>query len=67
MGTVADFFFLGSEITADSDCSHEIKTLAHWEESYDKPRQRITKQRYHFASKGPYSQSYGFPSSHMQM
>ena len=67
MGTVADFFFLGSEITADSDCSHEIKTLAHWEESYDKPRQRITKQRYHFASKGPYSQNYGFSNSHVWM
>ena len=67
MGTVADFIFLGSKITADSDCSHEIKTLAHWEESYDKPRQRITKQRYHFANKGPYSQNYGFSHSHVWM
>ena len=34
---VTDFIFLGSKITADGDCSHEIKTLAPWKESYDKP------------------------------
>ena len=39
--TVAVFIFWGSKITADSDCSHEIKTLAPWKESYDKPRQHI--------------------------
>ena len=39
--TVAVFSFLGSKITADHDCSHEIKTLAPWKESYDKPRQHI--------------------------
>ena len=33
---VTDFIFLGFKITADSDCSHEIKTLAYWKESYDK-------------------------------
>ena len=33
--TVSDFIFLGSKITADGDCSHEIKTLAPWKESYD--------------------------------
>ena len=38
--TVADFF-LGSKITADGDCSHEIKTLTPWKESYDQPRQHI--------------------------
>ena len=37
--TVADFIFLGSKITADGDCSHEIKTLAPWKESNDQPRQ----------------------------
>ena len=42
--TVTDFIFLGSKITADGDCSHEIKTLASWKESYDKPRQHIKKQ-----------------------
>ena len=36
--TVADFIFPGSRITADGDCSHEIKTLAPWKESYDQPR-----------------------------
>ena len=39
--TVADFIFLGSKFTVDSYCSHEIKTLAPWEKSYDKPRQHI--------------------------
>ena len=39
METVADFIFLGSKITADSDCSHEIKTLAPWKKSYDKASQ----------------------------
>ena len=37
--TVSDFVFLGSKITADGDCSHEIKkTLIPWKESYDEPR-----------------------------
>ena len=36
-------------------------------ERYDKPRQPIKKQRHHFANKGPYSQSYVFFSSHVQM
>ena len=36
--TMKDFIFLGSKITADSDSSHEIKTFAHWKESYDQPR-----------------------------
>ena len=36
-------------------------------ESYDKPRQRIKKQRHHFTNKGLYGQSYGFSSSHLQM
>ena len=39
METVRDFIFLGSKITADGDCSHEIKkTLTLWKESYDQPR-----------------------------
>ena len=45
---VTYFIFLGSEISADSDCSHEIKMLAPWRESYKKPRQHIKKQRHHF-------------------
>ena len=35
---VTDFIFLGSKITADDNCSHEIKTFVPWKESYDKPR-----------------------------
>ena len=38
--------------------------FAPWKNRYDKPRQCIKKQRHHFADKGPYSQSYGFSSSH---
>ena len=65
--TVADFFG-GSKITADGDCSHEIKkTLAPWKKSFDKPRQHIKKQRHYFAKKGPYSQSYDFSSSYVRM
>ena len=41
--------------------------LAPWKKIYDKPRQSIKKQRHHFANNGPYSQSYGFSSSCIQM
>ena len=41
--------------------------LAPCKKSYDQPRQHIKKQRYHFADKGPYSQSYDFSSSHIQI
>ena len=43
METVTDFIFLGSNMTADGDCSLEIKTLAPWKKSYDQPRQRTKK------------------------
>ena len=49
MERVRDFIFLCSKITAGADCSHEIKTLAPWKKSYDKPRQRIKMQRHYFA------------------
>ena len=65
METVTDFIFLGSKITADADCSHEIKILAPWKKSYDQPRQHINKQRHYFADRGLSSQSYGFSSSHV--
>ena len=45
----------------------ELKDACSLKESYDKPRQHIKKQRYHFTDKGPYGQSYGFSSSHVQM
>ena len=57
METVTDFLFLGSKMTADGDCSHEIKRRkAPWKKSYDQPRQHIKKQRHCFANKGPSSQ-----------
>ena len=43
VATVTDFIFLGSKITIDGDCRHEIKTLVSWKKSYDKPRQHIKK------------------------
>ena len=61
METVTDFIFLGSKITADGDCSHEMKGYLLLEKSYDKPRQHIKKQRHYFVNKGPFSQGYGFP------
>ena len=64
--TVANFIFLGSKITADGDCSHEIKRHLLLGRN-EIPQQCIKKQRYHFANKGLYSQSYGFPSSHICM
>ena len=67
METVTDFILGGSKITADGDCSHEIKTLAPWKKSYDQPGQHIKKQRHYFAYKGPSSQSYGFSSSQVRM
>ena len=65
--TVSDFIFWGSKITADGDCSHEIKTLAPWKKSYDQPRQHIKKQRHYFVNKGSSSQGYGFSSSYVWM
>ena len=53
-------------LSTDAHIYHWISTLA-WKKSYDKSRQHIKKQRHHFANKGPYSQSYGFSSSHLQM
>ena len=67
METVSGFIFWGSKITADGDCSHEIKTFTPWKESYDQPRQRIQKQRHYFANKGPSSQGYGFSCGHVWM
>ena len=63
METVTDLIFLGSKITADGDCSHEIKTLTPWKKSFDQPRQHIKKQRHYFTNKAPSSLSYGFSSS----
>ena len=64
--TMADFIVLGSKITADSDCSHEIKRhLLLGRKVMTKPRQHIKKQRHYFANKGPSSRGYGFSSHHV--
>ena len=60
METVTDFIYLGSKITVDSDCSHEIKILAPWNKSYDKPRQHIKNRSISLLTKASYSQSYAF-------
>ena len=65
--TMTEFILEGSRITANGDCSHEIKTLAPWKESYDQPKQHIKKQRHYFANIGPSSQGYGFSSGHVWM
>ena len=61
METVRDFIFLGSKISADGDCSHEIKMLAPWNKSYDQPRQHIKKQRHYTANKGSIVKAMVFP------
>ena len=64
---VTDFIFLGSKFTVDSDCSCKIKRLAPWKKGRDQPRQHTKKQKRHFASRGPYSESCGFSSGHVWM
>jgi len=67
METVTDFILEGSKITANGDCSHEIKDTCSLEEKLWQPRQHIKKQRHYCANKGLSSQSYGFSSSHVWM
>ena len=62
---MTDFTNLSSKVTADGDCSHEVKMLAPWKKSNDKPGQHIKMQRHYLADQGPYSQSYSFSSSHV--
>ena len=67
-GKQCQTLFVGApKITADGDCSHEIKTLTPWKKSYDQPRPHIEKQRHYFANKGPSNQGYGFSSGHVWM
>ena len=66
--TVADFIFLGSKITANGDCRHEIKRRLLLGRKVTVKLDSILKSRdHHFADKGPYSQSCGFSSSHVWM
>ena len=56
----------GSKITADGDCSHEIKRrLLLGRKVNDQPRKHSQKQRHYFANKGPSSQGYGFSCDHV--
>ena len=66
---MADFIFLGSIITADGDCSHEIKRrlLLGRKVMTNLDSRDIKKQRHYFANKGPFSQGYGFSSGHEWM
>ena len=66
MEAVRDYIS-GLKITADGDCSHEIKRYLLWKKSYDQPRQHIKKQGHYFVNKVPYSESCGFSSSHVWM
>ena len=66
MDTETDIIFLGSQITADGDCSHEIKRhLSLGRKAMSNLESILEKQRYYFANKFPSSQSYGFSSSQM--
>ena len=68
METVRDFIFLGSKITADGDCSHEIKRrLLLGKKAMTNLGRILLKKRHYFADKGPSSQSYVFSSSHVWM
>ena len=68
METETDFVFLGSKITVDGDCSHEIKRcLLLGKKALINLDSVLKKQRHQFADKGLFSQSYGFSSSHVQM
>ena len=65
--TVADFIFLGSKITADGDCSHEIKRHLLLGREVMTNLDSILKSRDYFVNKGPSSQGNGFSSSHVWM
>ena len=65
--TVSDFIFWGSKITADGDCSHEIKRRLLLGKKVMTNLDSILKSRHYFANKGPSSQGYGFSNSHVWM
>ena len=65
METVRDLIFLGSKISPDGDCSHEIKTGFPLGRKTDQLKQHIKKQGHYFAKKVKSSQGYAFSSSHV--
>ena len=64
---LTDFVFLGSKITADGDCNHEIKRCLLLGRKTMTNLDYIKKQRHYFTDNGPSSQSYGFSRSHVWM
>ena len=67
MERVTDFIFLGSKITADGDCSHEIKQTLLLERKAMSNLNSILKNRHYFANKDPYTQTNSFSSSHVRL
>ena len=67
METVKDFSFLGSKITADGDCSYQIKRCLLLGRKVMTNLDSVLKSRHHFADKVPYTQGYGLSSSHVRM
>ena len=65
--TMSDFIFLGSKITADGDCSHEIKRRLLLGRKVITSLDSILKSIHYFVNKGPSSQGYGFSSGHVWM
>ena len=65
--TVTNFILEGSTITADGDCSHEIKRCLLLGRKAMTSLDSVEKQRHYFAKKGPSSQGYGFASGHVWM
>ena len=61
METLTDFIFLGSRITADGDCSHEIKTVAPWKKSYNLPRQHVKSKDITLLTKVQIAKAMDFP------
>ena len=66
-GNSVRLFFWAPKSLQMVTAAMKLKDTCSLEESYDQPRQHIKKQRYYFTNKGPSSQSYGFPSSHVWM
>ena len=65
--TMSDFILGGSKITADGDCSHEVKRRLLLGRKVMTNLDSILKSRYYFVNKGPSSQGYGFSSGHVWM
>ena len=65
METVSDFILGGSKITADGDCSHEIRRCLLLGRKVMTNLDSIFKSRHYFFNKGPPSQGYGFSSGHV--